>query len=659
MVTDAHTPVLPLASPPPPGRLAQRVWWLPLLLALCFVLAVAAWLEWTDRQDLENERSALITDALTLDSRIGARVATEQAAVSALAARLPLGIPASALLGHAVVAEGLRGTWVGVTVLDANNRLTLQLPDPAPVAGAGRATARGLHEPGVSVHLAAPLASGQGRLVVRMSPTSLLQATVPWWLLSRYQVRLVDRLDQVIAQSADWRPLPGHDSHRVSVEPVLNDTYLELTLRTVHKRWWRTLPMLMMVVFLLTMTLVTWLLRRQMREVARAELSWRTETAWRRAIEDSLTVGLRGRDMDGRLVHVNRAFCDLVGFTPQQLLGRLPPMPYWPADEVQESMSRHLRNMAGAAPREGYETRWLRADGQSIDVVMMEAPLVDAAGRQVGWMGSVVDITLRKRLEEREQRQTETLAHQARLTTLGEVASVLAHQLNQPLTAVAGYNAGVLTLLERSGQADPVVVGALRSLGEQASEAGRIVQRIREFLTRRSPQRERCDPAALARRAVALLQRDLSRHQAQLDWDLDPALPAVLADPVLVEQVLINLIRNALDEALPAGREGRRLRVAASRTGVHFVRVDVDDNGPGLQGRSIEQLTAPFYSTKAEGMGMGLAICRSVIELHHGALDVGTGSLAGARFSFTLPVDVPVAAGAAAAASSPEGRHAP
>jgi two-component system sensor histidine kinase DctS len=122
---------------------------------------------------------------------------------------------------------------------------------------------------------------------------------------------------------------------------------------------------------------------------------------------------------------------------------------------------------------------------------------------------------------------------------------------------------------------------------------------------------------------------------------LAPGLPQVFADPILMEQVLINLIRNAVDAMVGATRqEGSvgSIRIAAQRSGERFVRMDVEDSGPGLNGRTVEALSAPFYSTKSDGMGMGLAICRSVIEVHHGGMDAGSSSLGGARFSFTLPV---------------------
>ena len=639
-------PRTPLRQPWPMAWAWAWAW--PMLLALAFTAAVAAWLQWSDARDAEEERTTLITDALTVESRIAVWVADEQERIAALAALLPAQVDDAALLRQPAVASGLQRLWISVTVLAAGNRLAAHVPEQTPRSGAPAASS-GLDEGGLSAHLSAPLQDG-GRLIVRFAPASLLRQTLPWWLARKYDVRLIDSLGQLIAGSGDPRPAPGRQSHRVSMEPALPDTWLELAARESRVPWWRTLPLALMAVFLLLTAAATWTLRRQMREVGRAEAQWRTEAAWRRAIEDSLTVGLRGRDNEGRVMHVNRAFCDLVGFAPEQILGRQPPMPYWPSDSLESSMQRHRRNMAGGAPREGYETRWVRADGRAIDVMVLEAPLVDALGEQVGWMGSIVDITERKRAEERERRQVETLATQARLTTLGEVASALAHQLNQPLTAIAGYNAGVLRSLHSAGYADATVLEAVRRLGEQAAEAGRIVQRIRGFLTRRAPQRERCEVPGIVQRALQLLQRDLQRQRVALDCRFATGLPAVQADPVLIEQVLINLVRNAADELANASVEVPQVQVSAARAGPGFVRIDVDDNGPGLRGRGIEELSAPFYSTKSEGMGMGmgLAICRSVVEAHYGALEAAAGPLGGARLSFTLPVDHDDCGGAAA-----------
>ena len=388
--------------------------------------------------------------------------------------------------------------------------------------------------------------------------------------------------------------------------------------------------------FLGLIGLASVMLRKQMRSVGRAEEAWRTEAAWRTAMEDSLAVGIRARDLEGRLVYVNKTMADMVGRQPEELVGLLPPMPYWVPEEVEQSMTRHLRNMAGQAPRGGYESRWQHRDGRIVEVMVYEAPLVDAQGVQIGWMASVVDITERKHLEERERRQIETMAHHARLTMLGEVASTLAHELNQPLSAITSYNAGILNALSARSDVPEPVLKALQRQGEQAGAAARIVKRIREFLTRREPQRERCDLHAVIASALSLLKRDIERHQVEIVREADDALPPVVADAVLIEQVVANLVRNACD-ALSLQPHPRRVRISVTADVPGSVRVQVADNGPGLGGQTATSLCEPFFTTKSEGMGMGLAICRSIIELHYGALEAHEGPQGGAVFSFSLP----------------------
>jgi two-component system sensor histidine kinase DctS len=526
-----------------------------------------------------------------------------------------------------------------VTWLDGRNRVLAEVPE-RPEAGRP--------EDGLSLHLTAPVGT-DGVLVVRYAPALMLKRGVPWWLARKYDVQLVDSADQVIA-SATESPLRAaqgeRPSYRVALtgplraspltDAALTDAALELTLRDPAVDGVRPLAWVLVAGFLPLIGAASWLIHRQMRQVQRAEVAGRTEAAWRRAMEDSALVALRARDFDGRLLYVNRTFCDMVGLPAEDLVGLLPPMPYWPPDAVDELTERNRRNLAGQAPREGFEARWRHSSGRPVDVMVFESPLVDAAGRQIGWMGSIVDITERKQLEERERRQVETLAHNARLTMLGEVASTLAHELNQPLTAIASYGAGVTNSLAKLGVQDELVLGALQRLGQQAEHAGRIVARIREFLTRREPRHEACDLNDVITASLDLLRRDLQRRGIALELALSPQVPPVLADAVLIEQVVINLVRNAADALL--AREGGRRIAVSSRVAGDFVRIDVGDNGPGLAGRRIEQLCAPFYSTKADGMGMGLAICRSIIEAHQGVLDASDTASGGALFSFSLPL---------------------
>ncbi len=645
--TPVSVPPHPALALPPQPRLRflgvpvasmPSLWAWPLVLSLMFVAGVMGWLVSKERADLEGQRAEMISDALSLEAQINNRLEGESARLRTVAELVnQRGLTADGFARHALVLDGLRRFWVSVTWLGADGRIVAHVPEDAVPYGSD---ARNLSdEAGMAGHLSVSLLGARsGLLVARYSAAALLRQKVPWWLASKYDIRLVDDADEVMAGTVDGPRLPQQAWYRVPMGPTMPQAWLELSARERITPWWRTLPVVLMAGFVLLVGVASHMLRKQMRSVSRAEEAWRTEAAWRTAMEDSLAVGIRARDLEGRLVYVNKTMADMVGYQPEELVGLLPPMPYWVPDELDQSMTRHRRNMAGQAPRDGYESRWQHRDGRLVEVMVFEAPLVDAKGIHIGWMASVVNITERKRMEERERKQLETMAHHARLTMLGEVASTLAHELNQPLTVIASYNAGVLNAMERQSDVDPQLLQALRRMGEQATQAGRIVKRIREFLTRREPQLEPSDLAPVVASGVALLKRDIQRHQVTVSVPDMRHLPQVMADPVLLEQVVVNLVRNACD-ALSDHEGEREVQVAAELTvDGRFIKLSFSDNGPGLGGRTVEALCAPFYSTKTEGMGMGLAICRSIVELHYGALDATQALIGGACFSFSLPV---------------------
>lgn len=647
---------------------AGHLWILPMLLSLLFVAAVIIWLQRADSVDREERRQTMIADALTLETRLRAQLELESVLLENMGKSVQVGrISAAQFAASREMNSGLSRLWQSVTWLDQDNRLLAHVTSPLASLDALLPEVATAATPdsmrGISSHLVVFLYSAKGTivgsLVARYSPTALLKQSVPWWLARKYQVRIIDSLEQELAATEDARPRTANNklglepaSYRLSFDPPIRDGYLELTEHDPFVPWYRALPPVLMVGFLILISVATWMLRRQMQGVSRAEVAWRTEAAWRSAMEDSVVVGLRARDFEGRLVYVNRTFAEMVGWPQATLIGMLTPMPYWLPDQIEETMQRHRRNMAGDAPREGYEARWRHRDGHHLEVMVFETPLVDAQGQQIGWMGSILDITERKMMEERERKQADTLAHNARLTMLGEVASMLAHELNQPLTAIASYNAGVINSLQRDGFTDVAVHNALQRLGEQAAQAGRIVQRIREFLTRREPAREAFEIHQIVVNAIALFRRELNRHSVTIKLNNSNPVVSVTADPVLIEQVIINLLRNATDalatsestSADPA--TARSIEVTINAPDARFLRIDVTDNGPGLAGRTIRDLCAPFYSTKADGMGMGLglAICRSIIEAHEGAFDAREAPLSfaphGAQFSLSLPLQM-------------------
>ena len=619
----------PLGPQPRPG-----LWWLPLLLALIFVALVVVWLQHDDQVEIESQQANLITDALSLEATLRGVVEQEQQRLELMAQSLgkahhdPRREPR--LQHDERLLQALRRGWVSVTWLDARHRIRQEVPEASGTVQRG----------GLSVHLHASVQDAHGtphgELIARLQPAELLRRYMPWWLARRYEVRLVDAFGQEISSASDRPQSPPQGlTHRISFDPPLPGVFIELSARDALKPWHQRLPLLLIAGFLVLVSWASWLLRRQMLAVQAAGNAWRTEAGWRRAMEDSMQVGLRARDLDGTLVYVNRLFADLVGLAPEQLIGVKVPYPYWQPDDTEAAMIRHRRNLAGGAPPGGYEASWRHSSGRVVRVLVLDAPLIDAHGRHIGWMGSVLDITEARAAEERERRQFEQLAHHARLTSLGEMASTLAHELNQPLTVMSSYSAGLGNALQARGFQDPDILGALQSLGEQAAQAGRIVARIREFLSRHEPRDEPVDLQHVAGQALELLSHELRKRDIRWRLTAAPGLAPVRGDPVLLEQVLINLIRNAADAM--AYCERREIAVTVGAAGPGFARVDVRDSGPGLQGRTARELCQPFYSTKSEGMGLGLAICRSLIESHHGVLDAGDAPGGGALFSFTLP----------------------
>jgi two-component system sensor histidine kinase DctS len=312
-------------------------------------------------------------------------------------------------------------------------------------------------------------------------------------------------------------------------------------------------------------------------------------------------------------------------------------------------MARNRMTLDGQAPATGTESRWRHRDGRMIDVMVFESPLVNASGAHVGWMGSIVDVSERKRLADSEARQSELLARHARLTMMGEMASSLAHDINQPLTVIANYTEGLIKHLARQAEPDAQMQEALEAIGRNADLAGRIVQRIRAPIDLRKAVRRACDINTIVSGAVDLQREFLAQRSVRLVLDPAPGLPPALVDRVGIGQVVTNLVRNAADALTAAGAD-RVVRVttrlqAQGREGVsgESVRIEVSDNGPGLQGRTIETLCATFYSTKAEGLGMGLAICRSIVEDHGGMLGAGDAPSGGALFHLAIPIQNPTA----------------
>jgi len=390
------------------------------------------------------------------------------------------------------------------------------------------------------------------------------------------------------------------------------------------------------------------LLARDFRRRQAAEAELAQALSFRKAIEDSLVTGLRARDLQGRITYVNPAFCAMVGYEPHELIGRGAPMPYWPPEHAHEYGERQVQRLAGQAPgRDGFESVFLRKDGTRFPVLIFEAPLIAAVGKQTGWMSAVMDMTALRRAEELSRASQERLQASARLATVGEMASLMSHELNQPLAVISSYATGSLNLLQGgpAAGADAAMLHdvrtALTRIADQAGRAGKVIHSVRDLVRQRSTARQAVAPRELVDTVLPLVQLQARKLDALLQVDVPPTLPAVWCEPTMIEQVLINLARNGL-QAMDQGAAARvlRLRARAVPDGEppSAVEFSVADTGCGIADDVAEQLFTPFFTTKDEGMGLGLSLCRTVVEQHGGKLLHAPQSPRGTVFSFLLPL---------------------
>ena len=384
------------------------------------------------------------------------------------------------------------------------------------------------------------------------------------------------------------------------------------------------------------------LLARDFRARQQAESELAQALAFRKAMEDSLVTGLRARDLEGRITYVNPAFCDMVGFAADELIGQSNPVPYWPPEMAQDYAARQVQRLSGLSPvREGVESVFMRKDGTRFPVLIYEAPLITTVGKHTGWMSAVLDMTAQRRAEELSRASQERLQASARLATVGEMASLMSHELNQPLAVISSYATGSLNLLQQpAGDAATLhdVRTALSRIAEQAGRAGKVIHSVRDLVRQRSTSRQAVAPRVLFDAVLPLVQLQARKLGATVHVDVPADLPAVWCEATMIEQVLMNLARNGL-QAMAEAPAPRLLRLQArlgpAHTAVEFV---VADSGEGISDAVAAQLFTPFFTTKDEGMGLGLSLCRTVVEQHGSALQHQPQTPRGTVFRFTLPV---------------------
>jgi PAS domain S-box-containing protein len=411
-----------------------------------------------------------------------------------------------------------------------------------------------------------------------------------------------------------------------------------LTLMDVWRYYWTwLLGGLFLLLSMGSMTTWVWRLNQQL-----AQAKHRLEQQ-HALILDSVVEGVFGVDNDGRTTFVNRAMEQITGWRSEDLLGmnqhallhragsegdRFPVDEYPVTHTFGDSQVRYVEE----------DVFWCK-DGRTIPVEYSCNPLVDDNGQVSGAVVVFRDISARKQAAEEARQHQNELAHVARLSTMGEMASGIAHELNQPLSAISNYTRGTIRMLRGEVATDHAqLVGVMERVAAQAERAGEIIRQLRRFVRKEDPEHKWVAVNRLVRELARFLQPELHREGIRLALRLDEDLPPVWAHDIQLEQVLLNLVRNAMEAILEGDPDQRIVRIRTALEGERLA-IAVQDSGPGIDETILQRLFEPFVTTKKQGMGLGLSISRGIIEAHGGRLRLDANADNGTTFQILLPLE--------------------
>ena len=372
-------------------------------------------------------------------------------------------------------------------------------------------------------------------------------------------------------------------------------------------------------------------------EVRRAQLALMEREAELSAVLDTAVDGIVTIDGRGIVQSVNAAVEDMFGYTAEELIGHnvntMMPSPY--REEHDRYLERYLQTGEAQIIGIGREVEGRRKDGSTFPLELAVSE-VEFPGRRL-FTGIVRDISERRRMEAQARLRLRETAHTSRLLELGEMTSGIAHEVSQPLAAIVGYAAACIRMVESGAPDMPLLTDTLEQIRNQGRRAGDIVQRMRQLTRKEEVQRRPIDLGTALEEVLVLVAHELRSARVRVKRELDRHLPPVDADLVQIEQVLLNLVRNAI-EAMSLEPEGARtLGLRTYTSGPDEVAVEVSDTGRGLDEAVRARIFDTFYTTKDSGVGVGLSISRTIAEAHGGRLGVASEPGQGATFSLTLP----------------------
>ncbi len=428
---------------------------------------------------------------------------------------------------------------------------------------------------------------------------------------------------------------PVHDLLRELVLPPYDQSQ-PFTLTDVISRYYGWLIIVGIFILLLsTMTVFIYNLHRKLEESKHLLEQQHVQ------ILDSVADGIYGVDLQGNSTFVNKAMEDITGWNSQEVIGK-----------NQHELLHHTRKDGSPHPPEECpvfrtfvenkarfveEDLFWKKDGDSFPVEYSSNPVRDEHGKTVGSVVVFRDISLKKKSQEAARQYQKELAHVARLSTMGEMASGLAHELNQPLTAIA-TNADACVRLIEAGKAPGSVVEVLEKIGIQARHAGEIIKHLRKFVRKEEPELSPLNINKLVEEVLLLMRSDIEKAHVKVSLDLVQGLPTVMAQHIHIDQVLLNLVRNAVEAMYMNELDNRKLSISTMLIDARKILVRVVDSGSGLSDEIKNKLFTPFLTTKEQGMGLGLSLSQGIISAHKGELYVESSDNQGTVFCFTLPL---------------------
>ncbi|NKC00055.1 MAG: PAS domain S-box protein [Pseudomonadales bacterium] len=362
---------------------------------------------------------------------------------------------------------------------------------------------------------------------------------------------------------------------------------------------------------------------------------WLAENA--DAVLDAVVDAIITIDTQGSIQSVNSATLQIFGYTESELIGAplicLMPEPHHSGHQryIDDFIRTHNPKIIGV----GRELLAVKKSGQTFPIYLAVSEIRSDEG--LFFVGIIRDLSAEKAAADALLEQKEKVAQVGRLTTMGEMTASIAHEINQPLTAISMYAQAVIRLMGRDDVDADKILDALGKLNEQSLRAGAVIERIQRFVQHADGDREFVDINGLLSEIKSLAAGDARLHGIELELNLDRSLPNIFCDPIQVQQVTLNLVRNAIDAMFEIEcAHGCSVRVI-SEAQDGAASISVQDCGPGVKDEVANELFTPFHSTKRNGMGMGLSICRSIVEDHGGVLRFENNRNFGATFSFTLP----------------------